>query len=154
MKSKLDQLAEQSMMMRGEILNDIIILEKTIDYFIVKHISESKKQQIEILELLLERISFHEKNNIVFTILKKHHSENLDIKPGNIFEDIGKVIRQRNYFAHYTVNVYNNAIDNFPNEVGFINFRDSTTVEVYDDKKYKKLREDIKKNITTIEKFL
>ncbi len=61
MKPELLDLFNRSVLYRGEILTQCIILEKDIEMYIVEHFVTDPKKIFDLMELVLDRTTFDNK---------------------------------------------------------------------------------------------
>jgi hypothetical protein len=129
MKNTIEQIQIASYNYRGQIINDLIYLERLIDEAIARHLCVDNDRQTELMELILcnERIGFSNKVQVFEYIFKKHKSDFVSNNP-KIFSDIKKLIEERNIIAHYLLDTSENgkAMFDKENKIGFVKFRNST----------------------------
>lgn len=131
-------LVQKSIYWRGEIMNDTVVLERTMEACIAVYITADLDIRSELFELVLDRMTFESTRTSFANVLIKMFGEEMyKTKYKSLIEDVRKVIIQRNYFAHYMINTTPEAIEKFPKEIGFIEFRDSTKTHWYSEQKYK-----------------
>lgn len=139
-------ITQRSIEYRGTILHKCISLEKLLDYCITHHFSDEVNKRQELTELLLDRTYFDSKIGIWETIMKKLYSKEVFKKRfSKLFSEMRYCKDQRNIFAHYMVYSYDNAIEDYPKKISFINFRNSMTLEHYPINEYEQLLERIDK---------
>ncbi|MBD1364462.1 hypothetical protein IDJ77_11640 [Mucilaginibacter sp. ZT4R22] len=131
----IKQINDRAIGFRGTILNQTVILEKAIDQYISKYLTPDVNKQNEIISLLLDRMNFEGKRTTLRAILEKKDLENNIVKTKNkpsknkpLLESIRQINDLRNYMAHYLVLTIGEALTKFPEEIGFIEFRDSVKV--------------------------
>ena len=114
---------------RGQIINDLIHLERLIDESISRHFCSDAEKKTELMELILcnERISFHSKIQVFQYIFDKHKKEFVSNNL-NIFSDIKKLNDERNIIAHYLLDTSETGKKTFKEtgNIGFVKFRNST----------------------------
>lgn len=123
------QIQFQSYYYRGQIIGDLIYLERLIDEFISRHLCETGEKQKEIFELILanEKMGFSNKIQVLEFIIKTHKKEFLTSNQ-NIFADLKKLNDERNIVAHYLLDTSENGRKVFQESksIGFVKFRNST----------------------------
>lgn len=130
---------------RGTVLDACVYLEKWMDTYIVYYFTYDGDIAMEMLELLLDRMSFDAKISTFEAILKKKLSKDLFKKTySKLFSELRYVKDERNKFAHYVQKV------NSENNVVLICFRNSQTPHVYDKSKYELLLSRIEKCVEII----
>jgi hypothetical protein len=148
---QLDEINTLSIMFRGSILNACIGLEKTIDDFIAKDISFDEKTQLRIFSILLDRMTFESKITAFTAILdeaqdlagfKKTKTKGYPHK--ELVKNLRIIKDERNYFAHQSAWLQAEAIRYYP-QVAFVNFRDKTKIELYNNERATKMIEFIYK---------
>ena len=149
-KEKLAEFVNVIVFYRGSIINEWIMLEKAIENYIVRYLSTDTNKQIEIAELLLDRIGFDMKRGVFKAILDKKAEENGFKKTKNnkaphakLIENLRLINIKRNHFAHY-MGVYDeSALSDYPEKITLIEFRDQARRITYTQKEYQKIRQDI-----------
>ncbi|WP_158798110.1 hypothetical protein [Pedobacter sp. L105] len=126
------QINERSIFYRGSILNFCIALEKAMDLFVASYLTNDRYKQQEIMVLLLDRMTFEGKRTTVKSILYKAEekagfvkTKKNSYKHSALIEEIREINQIRNYMAHYLLATYKEAYERYPEEIGFIEFRDS-----------------------------
>lgn len=123
------QIQVQSYYYRGQIIGDLIYLERLIDEFISRHFCETREKQKEIFELILanERMGFSNKIQVFEFVIRTHKNEFMTLNP-NIFSDLKKLNDERNIVAHYFLDTSENGRKVFleSKSIGFVKFRNST----------------------------
>ncbi|MCO5945343.1 hypothetical protein [Mucilaginibacter flavidus] len=125
-KQKLEALIQLSIKYRGEILHDSIQIEKEVDTFLANYFINDVEKQIELLELILDRLTFDAKLAIFDTMLKKLHPGIYEKKFSKLISELRILKDQRNMFAHYMTYSFYDELDEIPKEFQLINFRNST----------------------------
>lgn len=114
---------------RGQIINDLIYLERLIDEAISRHLCAEEDKKTELMELILcnEKIGFYNKI-LVFEYIFKKHKKNFVSNNTNIFSDLKKLIDERNIAAHFLLDTSENGRLSFQEKgiIGFVKFRNST----------------------------
>jgi hypothetical protein len=125
----IKKLQQAGYLYRGQIINDLIYLERLIDEAISRHFCEDLQRKKELMELILsnERIGFYNKVQVFEYIFKTHRPEFVNANP-NIFSDIKKLIDERNIVAHYLLDTSEAGKKEYINngKIGFVKFRNST----------------------------
>jgi hypothetical protein len=136
---------------RGKIINDTIVLERTIDNFLAiyftQHELDSKPGESlfqEMLDLIFsnERMSLGSKIEVFCEIIKKHYPDFLKANP-NVNKDLSFIIQQRNILAHYLFDFSEEAIAARNLKVDFIKQKNKTTLIHFD----KEIYEDVQKKL-------
>ena len=125
-KQKLDALIELSIKYRGEILHHSIQIEKDVDTYLANYFIHDVEKQIELLELILDRLTFDAKLAILDVMLRKRHPGIYDKKFSKLISELRILKDQRNMFAHYMMFSFYNEGDEIPKEFQLVNFRNST----------------------------
>lgn len=157
MDSNINALLQlKSYYYRGQIIGDLIYLERQIDEFISKYLCDTEEKQKEIFELILanERMSFNSKIQVFEFLCKKHEKDFYNSNP-DIFKDIKVLNDERNIVAHYFLDTSENGKRGFlENEkIGFIKFRNSTETLWRTNEDYLKYHGLLEKYIRTMENF-
>jgi hypothetical protein len=87
---------------RGKIIEQTVMLERSIDYYIASHFCKTEDAKQEMFEFVLgtERISFRGKINVFKAITQKHNKAFHDSNK-TLYEKLsGKIVDRRNRFAH------------------------------------------------------
>ena len=125
----IKKLQEAGYIYRGQLINDLIYLERLIDEAVSRHFCADLEKKKELIELMLsnERIGFYNKVQIFEYIFKTHRPEFVKANP-NIFSDIKKLIDERNIVAHYLLDTSETGKSEYINngKLGFVKFRNST----------------------------
>jgi hypothetical protein len=144
-RQKLEEIHTLSIMFRGTILAECIDLEKTIDDFIAKDITFDEETQLRIFSVILDRLTFESKITAFSFILDEAQDLAGFVKTntkGYPHKELIKKLRivkdERNYFAHQTAWIQVEALRYYP-QVAFVNFRDKTKVELYDNDRIDKM---------------
>lgn len=123
------QIQLQSYYYRGQIIGDLIYIERLVDEFISRYFCETREKQKEIFELILgnERMGFSNKIQVFQFIIETHKKEWLTSNL-NIFADLKKLNEERNIVAHYFLDTSENGGKVFHEGkgIGFVKFRNST----------------------------
>jgi hypothetical protein len=125
----INKLQEVGYFYRGQLINDLIYLERLIDEAVSRHFCTDLERKKELMELMLsnERIGFYNKVQIFEYIFKTHKPEFVKANP-NIFSDLKKLIDERNIVAHYLLDTSETGKEEYINKgnIGFVKFRNST----------------------------
>jgi len=125
-----EQIQLASYFYRGQIVGDLIYLERLIDEIIAQHLCETREKQVEIFELILgnERMGFSNKIQVFEYIIKTYRQSLFTLNP-KIFADLKNLNAERNIVAHYLLDTSENGIKVFEQNrsIGFVKFRNSTT---------------------------
>lgn len=120
---------------RGSLIDCFNKLEKTIENYIAKHFGLKDNVFYEFHHVVLDRLTFESKKDILNKIMNDKAIANGFIKTGNnkwphskLFKDIQEVKDERNAFAHYYL-----LIPNEPNEnvIVLAEFRDNPEAHHY-----------------------
>ncbi|OOQ60916.1 hypothetical protein [Mucilaginibacter pedocola] len=118
---------------RGIFISEFATLEKAIEYYLADYFMGSPAKNYEMIEVIIERLSFDAKRTALKTILDKR-MDSTGFKPtgtkkypsGKIVEEIRKLQVIRNAFAHYHLA---DKRENFA--IRLVNFRDKAEVMEY-----------------------
>jgi len=127
---------------RGEIINNTILVERVADGFISVYFLGKSAKRLELMELIIcDRMDLSLKFDAVISILKKRcKNKSIDFKKSfpKIAEDFQIICKDRNKFAHNLM--FPNAW-NFTNNtvISLIKFRDVAEIVNYSDEKYKQI---------------
>ncbi len=114
---------------RGQIISDLIHLERLIDESISRHFCTDTDKQKEFFELIIanERMTLNSKIQVFEFIFKKHHIDLIKSVP-EIFSNLKSLNEERNIVAHYLLDTSEEgrkAFNDFA-KIGFVKFRNST----------------------------
>ena len=142
---------------RGQIINDLIHLERLMDEFLSRHFCNDSERKKEFFELIIanERMSFNSKIQVFEYVLKKHHNQ-IVIEYPDIFSDIKKLNEERNIVAHYLLDTSTDGIKMYEEfqKIGFVKFRNSTESLPRNNDDINKWKTLTKKYIRMLEDFL
>jgi hypothetical protein len=124
---------------RGTVLDACVYLEKWIDTYIVYYFTWDGDIAMEMLELVLDRVSFDSKISIFEAILKKKTKDLFKKTHSKLFSELRFVKDERNKFAHYIQKINNET------NVVLICFRNSQTHYEYTGANYELLLSRIEK---------
>ena len=138
-KKQANEITRYVNYLRGEIINDVILLESNINIYLAMHFSEDYKKQNELTDLIFScsspSMAFEIKRNLMSNIFqnkhKDYHNENKAF-----FEDLSFIIKHRNIFAHYL-------LDTGTNDTYYDDFKRDKTFYFL---KYKRVTEPISYN--------
>ncbi len=86
---------------RGAIINDAIMVERLIDFYISNLYGETKEKATELRDwVFTERISFESKIQLFALVIDKHNSKFKKDNP-DFLKELIHIVEQRNIFAHY-----------------------------------------------------
>lgn len=116
----IDELLNYVAVFRGQFINRISYVERSMEIIIANHYCKDPVLQIEFIDFILgERfISFEGKRTAFDQIIKKHHSKiSNDYK--EMFEKLSIVQNQRNKLAHYMTCLTDEAMVKFQKDKTF-----------------------------------
>jgi hypothetical protein len=90
-------------MVRGDVINYTILLERVMDDFIATAFSDNQERKIELIQTLIsEGLMYRSKVKIVLNLIKKHYPDNAERKKkfGSLKTDLSAIADERNKFAH------------------------------------------------------
>ncbi len=150
--TKTEQLVRQSVNYRGLILQNCIHLERAIDTYIVKYLSDDDVKQLDIFVFLLDRMSFDAKISVLQSILQR---DNADYKKkyDKLMGKIRQAKDERNIFAHYSLKTDMQAVKSFPTGLTYMAFRNKVDHKPYTNEKILELIEIINNCTEEIEKI-
>ena len=69
------QIAGNGFRIRGYFMNEIIVLERMVDRFLVNHFTKDEDRQLELLSLIMatKRINFESKRQVLKFIIEMHY---------------------------------------------------------------------------------
>ena len=145
--SKLQDLVDLSVFYRGSIITEWIHLEKYIESYILNYFTKDTEKQLELAQLLINRLNFESKRSVFKTILEKKaiingfkKTKSNSYPDSELLDEIRKINLERNYFAHYVIDYSEDAVILSPNQITLMEFRDKTVQKAYTQKDYLKLR--------------
>ncbi len=142
---------------RGQIISDLIHLERLIDESISRHFCTTTDKQKEFFELIIanERMTLNSKIQVFEFIFKKHHND-LIKSVSEIFSDLKKLNEERNIVAHYLLDTSEDGRKMFNDfkKIGFVKFRNSTETLWRSNDDVNKWHELTRKYIRFMEEFL
>src|SRR5688572_16088854 len=95
----------------GEILRFMTSIEMAMAIVIAKHFCSDENRVIDLTSIINDKIrSFEIKKQLVFTIIKKHHSA-FEKKHPQLMSNINDMQKVRNKLAHAQMRVPNDLID-------------------------------------------
>lgn len=127
-----DLLTDTIIKVRGQVINECILLEYYIDTFITEYFctnNSTKGSELSTL-ILAPRVTWLNKFQVFETLLKMHNPEFLDVNK-DLSKEITEVIEERNIFAHYPNAFDNNAVNDYKNHgiIVFFKFKNATEKE-------------------------
>jgi len=131
---------------RGYFITQFAKLERSIDVYLAEYFLLNNINGVnEIIEVLIDRITFESKRTALKVLLDKKHASNTDPKKrGNpykkLLDELRKTAEVRNWFAHYHLVVTNHDKNLV---IGLLQFRDSTNIKSYTHAQFEKLIDDI-----------
>jgi hypothetical protein len=102
---------------RGELLNETINLENIIEDYIATHFCSDKNKIREFKTLIVWKMNFDRKINILKSIVNDHHKEWFQGKYPDFFTDVRKIQSLRNDLAHMSLPVNLKSGDNMKKQV-------------------------------------
>lgn len=144
MKIQGESIVLDAMNIRGFFITDTIAIERLIDDYIARYFCKTRKVQKELLELFLstERIPFDMKRQAFKILTKKKHPD-FEKTYKDFFPFLANIMEQRNIFAHYLLDMTKEGLKRYPDEIGFIKYKNETTTIWYNNKQ---LLEHVKKH--------
>jgi hypothetical protein len=88
---------------RGALINEVVMLERVIDEYIVNYFCSDEVKSRELKELIIctKRMTFENKMQVSKVLLDRYNKEVLDNNPSLLNDILNTVIPERNIFAHY-----------------------------------------------------
>lgn len=133
MNSDQERLVIEIKRQRGELISQMVMLEKWVDIYIAQYFCSGNKVW-ELMELIIatDRISFESKVQ-VFKVLIKRHDADFASKNKNMVKEILQMIKVRNVFAHYIMFTGDSAVAKYIAEgkMTFVKFKNETTYPEY-----------------------
>jgi hypothetical protein len=127
---------------RGIIVNETILLERLIDYYIADHFCKDDEKRAELMETIIctNRMIFENKIQVLKFLLEKHNKKVIDEHPKMIKDILEIIIPERNIFAHYWL-VTTEEISGWvtTNKTVFIKYKNATEYIEYDTEKVSKI---------------
>jgi hypothetical protein len=128
---------------RGRLISTFSVLEKAIEYFIAKHFVASEETALEMMQVILDRMTFEAKRTSLKYILDKRSdrsgfkkTKNNSYPSSKFLEEIRLLNDERNIFAHYVLGTENYKKDSV---IELIKFRDNSTLLTYNSKEFAKI---------------
>jgi hypothetical protein len=104
---------EAIVMARGHIMQRCIEVENTIDLFIATYFARQAPKQDEMLGLILgPRMTFNNKREVFVYLLENYYTDFIVSHP-DLISDTLMIVEERNIFAHYPIDVSNEAKEKF-----------------------------------------
>lgn len=153
-KQFLYDMQMRAYLYRGQIINDFILLERMIDE-IMSHILAEKNPNV-LFELILgtKKITLENKLQVFKELMRKHHDDFIKENP-NIFNDINKLMAERNIVAHCLLDTSEDAVSLFATtyNIQFLLYKNKTIIEVRTQEHYDKFHGITKKYIALLSQF-
>lgn len=137
---------------RGIFISEFATLEKTIEFYLAKYFVPEISKQYEMIEIIIERLTFDAKRTALKTILDKKMglkgfvpTNTKKYPSGKFVEELRKLQVKRNEFAHYHLA---DNIDGYC--IRLVNFRDKTNVIEYTKSEFRDIINHIKKLASSI----
>lgn len=142
---------------RGQIINDLIYLERLIDETISRHFCNDIEKRKEFFELIIanERMSFNSKIQVFEYLFRKYQKNFISNFPA-VFSDIKKLNEERNIVAHYLLDTSDDGQEKMrkENKIGFVKFRNSSETLWRDQEDINKWHLLLVKYINALQDFL
>lgn len=137
-----DEKAMYSCMLRGLVITQMAGLEKALDTYLSNYFTADTSKQLELFELLLDRMTFDGKRTAFEAILKKNHTP-AEYKKNykGMIEDLRKLIVKRNQFAHFIFDEHNEIKGNVYH-IGLMEFRNAVNTIWYSEEDVAKIGND------------
>ncbi|MFZ4101202.1 MAG: hypothetical protein ACOYKR_04555 [Sphingobacterium thalpophilum] len=113
---------------RGFFITDTIVIERRIDNYLANYFcSKPKYRRQELIEMILssDSMTFEKKKNIFKVVLKKHQPT-FEKEYPELFPFLNSIIENRNIFAHYLLDTSKEALKRYPNDIGFVKYKNDT----------------------------
>jgi hypothetical protein len=96
---------------RGHIIHRVTHLEMSINIFLANYFAKNADISNELLSYLFctNRITFENKNQIFYLVVEKHYPDFVKARP-NFKDELGKIAKIRNEFAHSFIDVTDSGI--------------------------------------------
>lgn len=129
MRIEGDNIISDSTNIRGFFITDTIVIERRIDDYLAHYFCyKPKYRRQELIEMILssDAMTFEKKKNIFKVVLKKHRPT-IEREYPDLFPFLNSIIINRNIFAHYVLDTSTEGLKRYPNEIGFIKYKNDTT---------------------------
>lgn len=142
---------------RGQIISDLIHLERLIDEALCRQFSSESDKRTELMEVIFgnERMSFDAKIQVFQFMFVKYQKEFLNKFP-DMIKEIRAIQAERNIVAHYLLNTSDEGRERIQKDgnIGFVKFRNSTETLWRGQTEYNKFHGLTGKYIQALEEFL
>ncbi|GAB3918388.1 hypothetical protein [Mucilaginibacter boryungensis] len=132
---------------RGSVINEWAKLEKCVELIITSHLSGDPQTRGKIAILLLGRMTFHAKKEVINTLLVNYNELYPNKQQKKSFtkyvDALGGVNRERNIFAHHILNTTDEGLQAFPDKIGYVEYKDGSLTHWYTQELFGKLIERI-----------
>ena len=135
------EFANKVVLLRGEIISQVIVLERYIDIYLAYYFTHTDGAKFtEMLELILssDKMSFDGKRQVFCFLLKKHEPTFI-AKYSSISNDLIYILQQRNILAHYIFDLSDEAVRERPEIISFIKYKNATSLVDFDENKINNL---------------
>ncbi|WP_374949454.1 hypothetical protein [Mucilaginibacter sp.] len=154
MTEELAKLINRSILYRGEILHECIILEKDIDLSVVMHFTQSPSHFNDMHELIMDRMTFDQKIGIIQELLNRRSLDSLMVKrKEKLIKELRYVKEVRNKFAHRPMFVGYQEDEKIPKEFKMITYRDGINHIPFTKNDFELCIKRIKKCVEVLEGF-
>lgn len=126
MNEQKQSLYERSIKIRGQIINDTIVLERTLDAYLSMYFSGVAEKGMQAYQLIFatDRMSFESKKQIFYFILQTYIPDALSRYP-NINKDLTFIIEKRNIIAHQLFSLTDEDVLKQDSQVSFIRVKNT-----------------------------
>lgn len=140
-----EQIIRKSAHQRGLVIHEISVLERFMDAFIARYFCEPDRQ-MEFYELILgnNRLSLDAKRKLIDNIFYRVNY-NISSEFPDYNKEMNIALMERNFFAHCVLHLGQDAIDKYPNEIGFYRFGKDPKVHWYTDIRFEEILNSIRK---------
>lgn len=144
----LTEYRDKAMQRRGAFINEVISLERMVDYFIACHLCKTEEKRQEICELILgtERIGFGGKKQIFQAIREKSDKIKKDEEAtARIVKYLENTIRRRNTLAHIQLSMRIEDAVHFKqtSEITFVHYTNKIGFHKYSRERFQKYLDEI-----------
>jgi hypothetical protein len=102
---KQRELQELGYTYRGKLLALCINLERCVEFYLAYYFTSDGVLAMEMVELIISRLTFDAKIGCLETMLKKKDAENYKKKFSKLLSELRIIKDERNKFAHQTHNI-------------------------------------------------
>jgi len=141
---------------RGQLISDLIYIERHIDEALSRHFCSDPKKRLEIMQVVFgtDRLGFSNKVSMFQFICETHYSDFLKENP-KMLSELKSLIEERNIVAHYMLDTSDEAGGAFLNgELRFIKFQNKVTPIIRTQADNDKFHQLIVKNVNVLQSFL